>query len=58
MSDLEVIRSTFELISTRGRSAGQHRSPRSPVVLDVFTEDAFLGRVRSEHDLVSEFGPF
>ncbi len=31
---------------------------RTPAVLDVFTEDAFFGRVRSEHDLVSEVCEF
>src|SRR5258708_22751876 len=31
---------------------------RTPVVLDVFTEDAFLGRVRGENDLVSQVCEF
>src|SRR4029077_8531101 len=31
---------------------------RAPAVLDVFTEDAFFGRVRSENDLVSQVCEF
>src|ERR1022692_4165510 len=60
MSDLEVV--TFrpeagQYAWTFGGVAPVARI-RTPVVLDVFTEDAFFGRVRSENDLVSQVCEF
>src|SRR5215831_5282284 len=60
MTDLEVV--TFrpeadQYAWTFGGAAPVARI-RTPVVLDVFTEDAFFGRVRSENDLVSEVCEF
>jgi len=40
------------------RRGGAVARIRTPVVLDVFTEDAFFGRVRSENDLVSQVCEF
>ena len=60
MSDLEVV--TFRPVRdqyawTFGGAAPVARV-RTPVVLEVFTEDAFFGRVRSENDLVSQVCEF
>src|SRR6266700_3633975 len=60
MSDLQVV--TFrpeaeQYAWTFGGVAPVARI-RTPVVLEVFTEDAFFGRVRSEDDLVSEVCEF
>ncbi len=60
MSDLQVV--TFkpeadQYAWTFGGVAPVARI-RTPVVLDVFTEDAFFGRVRSENDLVSQVCEF
>ena len=60
MSDLQII--TFrperdQYAWTFGGAAPVARV-RPPAVLDVFTEDAFFGRVRSETDLVSQVCEF
>ena len=60
MSDLQVV--TFkpeaeQYAWTFGGVAPVARI-RTPVVLEVFTEDAFFGRVRSENDLVSQVCEF
>jgi acetamidase/formamidase len=60
MSDLEVV----SFAPTRDQYAWTFggvapvRRIKPPVVLDVFTEDAFFGRVRSENDLVSQVVEF
>ncbi len=60
MSDLEVVRFVPERDQyawTFGGVAPVARI-RPPAILEVFTEDAFFGRVRSERDLVSEVCEF
>ncbi len=60
MSDLEVIRFRPERDQyawTFG-GAGPVARIRPPAVLEVFTEDAFCGNVRSENDLVSQVCEF
>src|SRR5713226_8802853 len=60
MSDLQVV--TFKPEADQYAWTFGGVSPvsriRTPVVLDVFTEDAFGGRVRSENDLVSQVCEF
>src|SRR5258707_14868564 len=60
MSDLQVVTFTPEADQYAWTFGGV--SPvariRTPVVLDVFTEDAFFGRVRGENDLVSQVCEF
>ena len=60
MSDLEVV--TFRPEPDQYAWTFGGVSPvariRTPVVLDVFTEDAFVGRVRGENDLVSQVCEF
>jgi len=60
MSDLEVVsfRPEPEQYAWTFGGAAPVRRIRTPVVLDVFTEDAFFGRVRSEQDLVSQVCEF
>jgi acetamidase/formamidase len=60
MTDLEVVtfRPEAEQYAWTFGGVPPVASIRTPVVLDVFTEDAFFGRVRSEHDLVSEVCEF
>ena len=60
MTDLEVVKFVPERDQyawTFGGAAPVRRI-KPPVVLDVFTEDAFFGRVRSENDLVSQVCEF
>ncbi len=60
MSDLEVVSfhpEPEQFAWTFGGVAPVMRI-RTPVVLEVFTEDAFAGRVRSENDLVSRVCEF
>jgi acetamidase/formamidase len=60
MSDLEVVSfhpEPGQFAWTFGGVAPVMRI-RTPVVLEVFTEDAFAGRVRSENDLVSRVCEF
>ena len=60
MSDLEVIsfRPEPDQYAWTFGGAAPVRRIKTPVVLDVFTEDAFFGRVRSESDLVSQVCEF
>ncbi len=60
MSDLEVItfRPEPDQYAWTFGGAPPVRRVRTPAVLDVFTEDAFFGRVRSERDLVSQVCEF
>ena len=60
MSDLEVVtfRPEAEQYAWTFGGAAPVARIRPPVVLDVFTEDAFFGRVRSENDLVSQVCEF
>jgi acetamidase/formamidase len=60
MSDLEVVSfhpEPGQFAWTFGGAAPVMRI-KTPVVLEVFTEDAFAGRVRSENDLVSQVCEF
>jgi acetamidase/formamidase len=60
MSDLEVVSfhpEPEQFAWTFGGAAPVSRI-RTPTVLEVFTEDAFAGRVRSENDLVSQVCEF
>jgi len=60
MSDLEVITfrpSPEEYAWTFGGAAPARRI-RTPAVLEVYTEDCFAGRVRTEQDLVSQVCEF
>jgi len=60
MSDLEVVSFRLEpgqYAWTFGGAAPVRRI-RTPAVLEVFTEDCFGGRVRSEQDLVSQVCEF
>jgi acetamidase/formamidase len=56
VSDLEVVtfRPEREQYAWTFGGVAPVRRIKPPVVLDVFTEDAFFGRVRSENDLVSQ----
>jgi acetamidase/formamidase len=60
MSDLEVVKFRPERDQYAWTFGGVPpvRRIKTPVVLDVFTEDAFFGRVRSENDLVSQVCEF
>jgi acetamidase/formamidase len=60
MSDLEVVtfRPERDQYAWTFGGAAPVATIRTPVVLDVFTEDAFFGRVRSESDLVSQVCEF
>src|SRR5579875_973068 len=60
MSDLEVISYRPEAGQYAWTFGGAEpvRRIRTPVVLEVFTEDCFAGRVRSENDLVSQVCEF
>ena len=60
MSDLEVISYRPEAGQYAWTFGGAEpvRRIRTPAVLEVFTEDCFAGRVRSESDLVSEVCEF
>src|SRR6266568_8166776 len=60
MSDLEVVSfrpSPDQYAWTFGGAAPVMRI-RTPAVLEVYTEDCFAGRVRSEQDLVSQVCEF
>jgi hypothetical protein len=60
MSDLEVVSFRLEpgqYAWTFGGAAPVRRI-RTPAALEVFTEDCFGGRVRSEQDLVSQVCEF
>jgi acetamidase/formamidase len=60
MSDLAVVnfRPERDQYAWTFGGAAPVRRIKTPVVLDVFTEDAFFGRVRSENDLVSQVCEF
>ncbi len=60
MSDLQVVTFKPEAEQYAWTFGGVPPVARikPPVVLEVFTEDAFFGRVRSEDDLVSEVCEF
>jgi len=60
VSDLEVVKFVPERDQYAWTFGGAPPVARikPPVVLDVFTEDAFFGRVRSENDLVSQVCEF
>ena len=60
MSDLEVIsfRPEPEQYAWTFGGAAPVQRIRTPAVLEVFTEDCFAGRVRSEQDLVSQVCEF
>jgi acetamidase/formamidase len=60
MSDLEVVsfRPEREQYAWTFGGVAPVLRVKPPVVLDVFTEDAFFGRVTSENDLVSEVVEF
>src|SRR5438552_2406132 len=60
VSDLEVIsfRPEFEQYAWTFGGAAPVKRIRTPAVLEVYTEDCFAGRVRSEQDLVSQVCEF
>src|SRR4029077_19182621 len=60
VSDLEVIsfRPEFEQYAWTFGGAPPVKRIRTPAVLEVYTEDCFAGRVRSEQDLVSQVCEF
>ena len=60
MSDLEVIsfRPERDQYAWTFGGAAPVKRIRTPAVLEVYTEDCFAGRVRSEQDLVSQVCEF
>ena len=60
MSDLEVIsfRPEPDQYAWTFGGAAPVKRIRTPAVLEVYTEDCFAGRVRSEQDLVSQVCEF